>query len=314
MATIRHGPELETEFLKVANEIARNPGITPTAKAVYLTLKSHREGWRIDKQQIANDTNLSVNTVAKALRQLEDKRLIRRDQLPGEKGKRGEYIYTINAQPEPKNWVAERPGETGQNASTVQEHKNWVADSPAETPYFPSSTPEPTLPGTGEVGRLRKPSKNTKVENHRQFIGQPEVDPKTAAALGEYDTVNDAFEDFWDAYPRHKKKKEARELFEEALKKADASTIIQGAGDYRDEIDYGDQDMVAYPTTWLQDERWEDEHDLPPRRPQQLEEALGQRTQCPTCNGTKRIPGDRDEQGNQFAIHCPTCQTAAKTA
>ena len=316
MATIRHGPELNAEFLTVANDIARNPGITPTAKTVYLVLKSHREEWRIDKKQIAEATGVSVNTVAKALKELEDKGLIKRDQLPGAQGKRGQFIYTIFAQPEPKSWVAGRPAETGQNASTTPEHNNWVADSPAETPYSPSSTPEPNLPGTGEVGRLRKPSKNTKLENHGEFIGQPEVDPKIAAALGSYESVDEAFAAFWEAYPRHKKKKEARRQFKEALKIADTETIIRGAEDYRAEVDYlaTSEDMRAYPTRWLSEERWEDVNILPPRLTSQSEYHPEQHHECPTCNGTRHIPGHKDEWGHQFVKPCPTCQASAKSA
>lgn len=321
MATIRHGPELNAEFLTVANDIARNPGITPTAKTVYLVLKSHREEWRIDKKQISDDTGVSVNTVAKALKELEDKGLIRREQLPGAQGKRGKFIYTIYAQPEPKNWVAGRPAETGQNPSTTPEPKNWVADSPAETPYSPSSTPEPNLPGTGEVGRLRKPSKNTKLENHGEFIGQPEVDPKIAAALGSYESVDEAFAAFWDEYPNHVKKKKARQLFEDSLEEVDAETIIQGVKDFNAERFYNEasEDWAPHPTTWLEDERWEDEHDLPrddefdlPPRLTSLSEYHPEQYQCPTCNGTRYIPGDKDEWGHQFAKPCPTCHTSAK--
>lgn len=315
MATIRHGPELNAEFLTVANDIARNPGITPTAKAVYLVLKSHREGWRIDKKQITEATGVSVNTVAKALKELEDKGLIKRDQLPGAQGKRGQFIYTIIAQPEPKNWVAGRPAETGQNPSTTPEPKNWVADSPAETPYSPSSTPEPNLPGTGEVGRLRKPSKNTKLENYGEFIGQPEVDPKIAAALGSYESVEEAFTAFWEEYPRHQKKKESRQLFEACLEEVDAETIIQGVKDFNEERLYNEASeyWVPQPTSWLEGERWEDEYDLPPRFAPQSEYHPEQ-YQCPTCNGTRYIPGHKDEWGHQFVKPCPTCQASAKSA
>ncbi len=316
MATIRHGPELNAEFLTVANDIARNPGITPTAKTVYLVLKSHREEWRIDKKQISDDTGVSVNTVAKALKELEDKGLIRREQLPGAQGKRGKFIYTIYAQPEPKNWVAGRPAETGQNPSTTPEPKNWVADSPAETPYSPSSTPEPNLPGTGEVGRLRKPSKNTKLENHGEFIGQPEVDPKIASALGSYESVEEAFTAFWEEYPRHQKKKESRQLFEACLEEVDAETIIQGVKDFNEERFYNEASeyWVPHPTAWLEGERWEDEYDLPPRFAPQSEYHPEQHHECPTCNGTRYIPGHKDEWGHQFVRPCPTCQASAKSA
>jgi hypothetical protein len=69
------------------------------------------------------------------------------------------------------------------------------------------------------------------------------------------------FNTFWSIYPRKKGKAEAKLAFSKALKKTDAETILLGAKKYA--LERQDQDMqyTAWASTWLNQERWEDEPD-----------------------------------------------------
>lgn len=69
------------------------------------------------------------------------------------------------------------------------------------------------------------------------------------------------FNTFWSIYPRKKGKAEAKLAFGKALKKTDAETILSGAKKYALERQNKDMQYTAWASTWLNQERWEDEPD-----------------------------------------------------
>lgn len=77
-----------------------------------------------------------------------------------------------------------------------------------------------------------------------------------------------SFEDFWLIYPRHVAKKDARRAFDK-LTPANQYACIVGAANWRpvwdDEAARREDffEFMAYPATWINGERWEDE--LPKR-------------------------------------------------
>lgn len=71
------------------------------------------------------------------------------------------------------------------------------------------------------------------------------------------------FQDFWDIYPRRRDRRKAERAFANALKRADAETIIAGASRYADDPNRVDQ-FTKYPEGWLNGDGWLDEP-LPPR-------------------------------------------------
>ena len=75
------------------------------------------------------------------------------------------------------------------------------------------------------------------------------------------------FDDFWSAYPRRVGKGTARKAWVKALKKETASNIIaglQGQLPHLQALYRGPgEDFRPHPSTWLNGERWDDEHDEP---------------------------------------------------
>jgi hypothetical protein len=82
----------------------------------------------------------------------------------------------------------------------------------------------------------------------------PEPDPKNLQA----------FDEFWEIYPRHVGKPKARSAFKQALKRAGAEDILLGAKRYAEDPNRTDE-YTAHPTTWLHRDGWEDEA-LPDRK------------------------------------------------
>jgi len=80
--------------------------------------------------------------------------------------------------------------------------------------------------------------------------------------------TENAFEDFWQAYPRRIGKGTARAAFAKALTLSDAETIVSAARFYASFCkETGiEQQYIPHPSTWLNGERWED--DLESEKPQ----------------------------------------------
>lgn len=62
---------------------------------------------------------------------------------------------------------------------------------------------------------------------------------------------------FWPAYPRKVGKPKARIAFEQALHRAELTTIVAGAERYRDDPNRTEE-FTAHPTTWLNRDGWDD--------------------------------------------------------
>lgn len=75
---------------------------------------------------------------------------------------------------------------------------------------------------------------------------------------------DELFERFWAEYPRRDGRKKAREKFTQALKRADAQAIIDGAHRYAVDPNRA-QAYTKQATTWLNGDHWDDPP-LPPRQ------------------------------------------------
>lgn len=75
------------------------------------------------------------------------------------------------------------------------------------------------------------------------------------------DISMDLFERFWDVYPRKIGKGAAKIAFEKASKKELPETILQVAEAYANKPDLPDLQFIPHPSTWLNQERWNDDLD-----------------------------------------------------
>jgi len=114
---------------------------------------------------------------------------------------------------------------------------------------------------TGVTGVLTPQSVGT--DTGGNLTRTTELEPKELEPLNNIDT---AFKQFWSEYPRKKDKGHARRAFEKALEKTDLETILDGVRLYKTAEAHNDIEFIAYPATWLNGERWEDEHTVEPVR------------------------------------------------
>jgi hypothetical protein len=91
--------------------------------------------------------------------------------------------------------------------------------------------------------------------------------PSSKKTIQEKNNEGDiAFSQFWSEYPRKKDKGHARRAFEKALEKTDLETILNAVRLYKEQESDNDIEFIAYPATWLNGERWEDDYDIQPLR------------------------------------------------
>jgi DNA-binding transcriptional ArsR family regulator len=184
--------------------------------------------------RLADKTGQDERTIRRHLDALEKAGRLTRERRRRQDGTLGTYNYQLLNQP-PDNLS------TGQDART----------------------PPGTMPGSPADTHVRaEPSVlNRQVE--------PSAPPPTPPASGgEVELVgrmafDDAFEHWWERYPRKAGKPAAKRALRSALKKAPPEQIGSGLLTW---IRYWDQrndpSFIPYPATWLNQERWND--DPPP--------------------------------------------------
>lgn len=74
------------------------------------------------------------------------------------------------------------------------------------------------------------------------------------------------FEAFWTAYPRKTGKRAARTAWDRAVTRAEIAVILAGTARYRDDPNR-EPAYTAHPSTWLNQDRWDDEPLPPPAAP-----------------------------------------------
>ncbi|TFC30089.1 helix-turn-helix domain-containing protein [Cryobacterium sp. MDB1-18-2] len=94
----------------------------------------------------------------------------------------------------------------------------------------------------------------------------PQIEPPVKDLIAHEPTIDEYFEAFYSAYPRHTGKAPARIKFAVAAKKLPPATLVAAAIAYRDDPNRTpDLNFVRHPATWLHQEGWDDV--LPDRAP-----------------------------------------------
>ena len=99
MAIIRQGPAPEDHYTLIPNSLSRSADIPPRAKVVYIYLKSHRDGWGISTERVAEALGMSKETVVRAIQDLVDAGYVIREKLRGEGGTYSGWEYEVLSRP-----------------------------------------------------------------------------------------------------------------------------------------------------------------------------------------------------------------------
>lgn len=250
MSQIFQGPGPEDDFTLIPNSISRSTELPTRAKAVYIFMRSHRDGWNITTTSVAHALGMNKDTVAKAINDLIESGHMRRIEKRAESGRFAGWDYEVLSGYFP---VSEEFG-SGDLAG--------------------SGKPASGKPASGNSGRIRRLySKKTK-----EITSLSQEDHAQTSDPSERESRSDRFDEFWDAYPRKVGKKKARAKFAAAIKAAgDAQRVIDGALRLAADPNLPDKQFIPHPTTWLERGGWDDEplpaRSLPRQVPQRKTEA-----------------------------------------
>lgn len=92
-----------------------------------------------------------------------------------------------------------------------------------------------------------------------------ELEPENIEPLNNQASVIKSFNEFWDIYPKHLQKGEARKSFFKAVHRVgDVDVILEGARRMAADPNLPVKQFIPYPATWLNRDGWDDEP-FPPR-------------------------------------------------
>jgi len=88
---------------------------------------------------------------------------------------------------------------------------------------------------------------------------EPSIEPSLSLSYREqHQNDEKCFDEFWQKYPLKVGKGAARKSYLKAIKKTSHEKIMDGLSRYDP-----DPNFICHPSTWLNQERWDDEHDSP---------------------------------------------------
>ena len=120
----------------------------------------------------------------------------------------------------------------------------------------PPQMSPPRDTGDEGVGTPVSPPRDTDV----QLTRTTELEPENIEPLNSQSSVNESFNEFWDVYPKHLQKGEARKAFFKAVQRVgDVAPILEGARRMSEDPNLPVKQFIPYPATWLNRDGWEDE-------------------------------------------------------
>lgn len=137
------------------------------------------------------------------------------------------------------------------NGKSQVEASEWILTDPFETPEnnlpLENLTSENLTSGNLTSGNLTLKNNNIKNTSIKEDNSK--------------DMSTKLFEHFWQIYPRKIGKGAAKIAFDKASKKEHGHVILQVAESYANKPDLPDLQFIPHPSTWLNQERWNDDLD-----------------------------------------------------
>jgi len=242
VATIKQGPAPEDHYAMIPNAFARSSTIPARAKTVYLYIRSHRTGWSLSTDRIADALGMSPTTVKAAIRDLEQAGWVTRTQVHGDGGTFGNCEYTVHSMPVDR-------GTDSVPRTVVQKTAGGLTDDGKSDPH------KKTIPSKKTKGEEDKPpvvpQRGTGDGGEVALIEEPEAKSSYPAA----------FERWWDDYPKKTGKRDAYRKWTAAKKGIGADELHTRLLDRLPGLiatQQRDPRYVPNPATWLNQGRYDD--------------------------------------------------------
>lgn len=127
------------------------------------------------------------------------------------------------------------------------------------------STPDPQVTQPQETYPNNNPTPSSVDDAPAESGASPDGDGVEAKSKGPtVEQLDAAFEKWWALYPRKVGKQAARKSFDKALKQTTYRKLGEGleAAVHEWQVKETPKDKIPHPTTWLNEGRWDDEHEV----------------------------------------------------
>jgi len=236
--TIVRGPRLERNFTILDNNVLRDTSLSFRSRGVLGYLLSLPPDSTVSAAEIARQGSEGREAIRSALTELEAAGYLVRGHRRRPDGTFTSFS-TIYEQPQ-----------TGEESADSPAPRNPPPVPPADSRERAGQTGA-QKPASGFLGDQREGLSEEGLKQEGLTACSPQPEPIT-------------FEDFWSIYPLRAKPPDARRAWDKAIKTTAPEVVIQGVIRYRDDPNR-DPAFTAYPASWLNSRRWED--DPLPARP-----------------------------------------------
>ena len=237
MALFRN--EVNKNFTVIGNYILQSTQVSLKTIGMYAKLSSLPDNWRFTEEGLVTICKDGLTSVKTALNELEELGLLLRFRRRNQDGTLGESIYYLFATPateEEKNEVIMRYNPI--ISATVIEQKT-IDKPPVENPMLDN-------PMVENLEQLNTNVLNTNILNTKLIK----------------ENTKENFETFYKAYPKKVGKANVEKWFNKNKPNDELFKLIMSKLDmFKKSPDWLKQNgqFIPYPTTWLNQKRWEDE-------------------------------------------------------
>lgn len=231
------------QYTTIPNAWLRDRNMTRRARGLLVELLSHREGWSVTVESLVRTGKEGKAAISRDLRELEELGYLRREQARTKTGF-GSMDYVLT---DPARAETSQADDAGRLQGT---DKSVTGDSLSDNVVTDNV-------GATNVGATSVVPTNTPTKKNNQEDQLQEEPPRKNNARATRD-ASDRFSEFWAIYPRRQAKAAAVKAWNKAVKRADVEVILEAAARYRDDPQREPQ-FTAHPSTWLNQDRWEDE-------------------------------------------------------
>ncbi|MHC9884097.1 helix-turn-helix domain-containing protein [Corynebacterium diphtheriae] len=250
MAKLRQGPQIYDRYTMIANDLFRRTDLSSNAKAIYGFMRSHRDGWNITTERVAEALGVSESTVKRAVKELEQVGYVERDRTRTKNGTYAGIDYTILAEP---RVTCDRWNDTTGHI--------WPMDTTSENDVNAQVRTSGQITTSGEMTHYKKtniPLRRTRLKE--DYVTSPQggsVEP----------SQRDRFEAWYRHYPRKVGKEKAFKAWQKATKLISEEKLTQKTILFAQhhETAKTEKQFIPHPTTWLNRGGWDDELDSAPR-------------------------------------------------
>ena len=237
----------DEQFTTMPNEWLRDPRTAFATKGFLAHLLSHRPGWRVTLRSLAETYPEGIAALQTIVRNAVDAGYLVVAQQRDQGGRFAETSYDLcdpfaSAAPRADSPCTENP--CTENPYTENPHtKKNISKKNISREEHLEDLSSPAPPASRTLDEVQAPT---------------ELDPSTPARSTAPAKALDAeFPKFWAAYPRKAAKGSALRAYRAARRKVSLDTLIDALDTYqKSKPDWQD---YAYPASWLNAERWEDQ-------------------------------------------------------